>query len=396
MNARAQILTQNRWGFIIFMSVMCSLSPFAMSFPVPAFPGMAVQFDKPVAQIQLLISVFVIGLGVAQPIHGMIADRVGRRPVLIAGFSLFVFASIASVITTSWTALVICRFLQAVGVSAGTVISRAIINDIQPRDEAAVTLSYISMAMGVGPILAPIFGGILDSSFGWRSIFFACAVTGLIIWVMAVMRLPETRPANTEIRNIFRDYRRLLTSPKFVGYTLMFGFGQGVFFAFLPFAPDYFDVVLQRETSVFVTSWVFLSVAFIIGSAIGTQLTRRIGMDSAIFLASVWMFIAMGLMFAVYSIFGGGAIAVTVSLMAVLLGTGLICPLALAGSISVDARIGATAAGLSSSLGLILGGMFSIVSGKLYDQTLWPFLGLAFIAVLGNFMAVLLTRRRET
>ena len=395
MNARALKLTQNRWGFIAFMSVMCALSPFAMSFLVPSFPGMAEQFDRPVGDIQFLISVFLIGLGIAQPIHGMIADRIGRRPVLLFGFAIFVVASLASVVTTSWNALVFCRFLQAVGVSAGTVTSRAIVNDIQPREDAAVTLSYISIAMGVGPILAPIFGGLLDVNFGWRSIFIACAITGLGILALAVLNLPETKPANTEPRNIFHDYRKLLSNPQFIGYTLMFGFGQGVFFAFLPFAPDYFENVLGYGTSIFVACWVGLSLAFMAGSLLGTRLTKRIGMDKAIFHASLWMIFALGVMVFSYAIFGDGAVVVTLPLMLALIGTGLICPLSLAGSISVDSKIGATAAGLSSSLGLILGGLFSVISGKLYDQTLWPFMCLAAIAIFGNFIAVKITKRGE-
>lgn len=392
MNARTLKLTQNRWGFIAFMSVICALSPFAMSFLVPAFPGMAEQFDRPVGDIQFLISVFLIGLGVAQPIHGMIADRIGRRPVLLFGFAIFVVASFASAITISWNALVICRFLQAVGVSAGTVTSRAIVNDIQTREEAAVTLSYISIAMGVGPILAPIFGGVLDVNFGWRSIFIACAITGVAILTMASANLPETKPVNTEPHNVIRDYRQLLGNPQFIGYTLMFGFGQGVFFAFLPFAPDYFENVLGQGTSVFVTCWVGLSLAYMAGSLLGTRLTKRIGMDGAILRASLWMVFALGLMIVIYALMGDGVGVVTLPLMVALIGTGLITPLSLAGSISVDGKIGATAAGLSSSLGLILGGLFSVVSGKLYDQTLWPFMALAAVAVFGNLVAVGITR----
>ena len=393
MTAHMNTLTQNRWGFIIFMSVMCSLSPFAMSFLVPAFPNMAVQFDKPVADIQFLISVFLIGLGVAQPLHGIVSDRIGRRPVLIFGFSIFVIASLASVITTSWNALVLCRFLQAVGVSAGTVISRAIVNDVQSREDAAISLSYISIAMGVGPIISPIFGGVLDELYGWRSIFAACAVTGIVIWIMAVMRLPETKPANTEPRNLIKDYKQLLSSPQFIGYTLMFGFGQGVFFAYLPFAPDYFENVLGLGTSVFVASWIALSLAFMAGSLLGTRLTQRIGMDGAILWASLWLVVAVSFMAVGYWVWGDNPVTVTLSIMLALIGTGLICPLSLAGSISTNAKLGATAAGLSSSLGLILGGLFSVCAGKLYDETLWPYLALAAFSVVGNLLAVGLTRR---
>lgn len=392
LGAKAHSLTQNRWGFVLFMSVMCSLSPFAMSFLVPAFPNMATEFDKPVGDIQLLISVFLIGLGVAQPVLGMVADRIGRRPVLIGGFTLFVIASLASVITSSWTALVICRFVQAVGVSAGTVTSRAIVNDVQPREEAAITLSYISIAMGIGPIIAPIFGGALDSAFGWRAIFMGCAAAGVVIWVMAVLRLPETRPANKVPRNVIADYKTLFSSRAFIGYTLMFGFGQGVFFAYLPFAPDYFDTVLGQSTAVFVSCWIAMSLAFMVGSLLGARLTKRLGMDRTIWLASLWLLGAVAVMAGAYFIGGDNALVITIPLMLAMIGTGLICPLALAGSISANGQIGATAAGLSSAVGLILGGVFSVVSGKIYDGTLWPFIALAMVAVIGNLISAMMTK----
>lgn len=396
MNAKAASLVNNRWGFIAFMSVICALSPFAMSFLVPAFPRMAIEFGRPVADIQFLISVFLIGLGAAQPIHGILADRYGRRPVLLAGFIIFILASLASLLTTSWTAIVVCRFFQAVGVSAGTVTSRAIVNDIQPREEAAVTLSYISMAMGIGPIISPIFGGMLDSTFGWRSIFGGCLAAGVIIWIMAFARLPETRPKSKmgQKRNVLGDWRRLLTDPRFIGYTLLFGFGQGVFFAFLPFAPDYYENVLGHSTQYFVISWIALSLAFIAGSWIGTRLTRRFGMDKAILLASVWLIIAFAIFVVLYFTFGDTGVTVTIGIMLMMLGTGLICPLALAGSVSLDRELAATAAGLSSSIGLMLGGAFTVIGGMFYDGTLWPYAALAAAAIVGNLFSAMLTRLR--
>ena len=395
MNAQALRLTQNRWGFIAFMSVMCCLSPFAMSFLVPAFPSISDEFGKPVADIQFLISVFLIGLGVAQPIHGMLADRFGRRPVLLFGFALFTIASLISVMTTSWTALVWSRFFQAVGVSAGTVISRAIVNDVQPREEAAVSLAYISIAMGLGPIIAPIFGGIFDTQYGWRSIFLGCAFAGMVIWVLAILRLPETRPVSAESRNIKRDYGRLFRSPQFIGYTMLFGFGQGVFFAFLPIAPDYFESVLGRSTTFFVASWIVMSLAFMTGSLLGSRLTQRIGMDRTIFWGSIWLVFAGAVMIVIYATLGDNPYVATLTLAVALLGTGAICPLALAGSISLDPKLAATAAGLSSSLGLMLGGVFTVVAGIAYNETLWPFIALVIFAISGNLVAMMMTRLKS-
>lgn len=397
--APASALMQNRWGFILFMSAMCTLSPFAMSFIVPSFPGMADEFNKPVAEIQLMISAFLVGLGLAQPIHGLLADRYGRRPVLIAGFVIFLIASAASVMTASWMALVTCRFFQAVGVSAGTVTSRAIINDAQPRHEAAITLSYVSIAMGVGPILAPIFGGVLDQMFGWRSIFIGCAIAGVLILALAIPWLPETRPksgrAVKTLKATFSDYGRLLSSGPFLGYTVMFGAGQGLFFAFLPFAPDYFENVLGQSKTVFIVSWVALSLAFMTGSLMGTRFVKRFGMDTAIARASIWFLASTCLIALVFFIFGDGVVTAILPLMIALLGTGVICPLALTGSISFNPQMAGAASGLSSSIGLIIGGMFAVVSGVLYDGTLLPYVGLAILAALCNLFALKLTHNKN-
>lgn len=383
------------WGFVLLMAVMCSLSPFAMSFPVPAFPDLSAQFGKSVADIQFLISVFLIGLGLAQPIHGMLADRFGRRPVLLIGFGIFIASSLAICFITSWEALVGLRFLQAVGVSAGTVTSRAIVNDVQTRDEAAVTLSYISIAMGLGPIMAPVMGGVLTETVGWHSIFAVCAGVGFVVWIMALQKIPESRPQSTgskPVSVILTDYWTLLTSKAFLGYTFMFGFGQGIFFAFLPFAPDYFENVLGKATAVFVISWIGLSLAFMTGSFLGTRLVRRLGMEKTIRMASIWLLVAAMVLALTYRSLGDGVISATVPLMLMMLATGLICPLALTGSISFDPKLAGTASGLSSSLGLIIGGSFAVVSGKVYDGGLWPFVGLVTFAAIGNIMGMWMTQ----
>lgn len=378
------------------MSIMCALSPFAMSFLVPAFPAISREFGKSVADIQLLLSVFVIGLGVAQPVHGILADRFGRRPVLLVGFAVFVVASIASVMTTSWNALILCRFLQAVGVSVGTVTSRATINDVQSRDDAAVTLSYVSMAMGVGPIIAPVLGGLFDELLGWRMIFAGCAFAGLLILALAVYRLPETKPRDKAnpipIAATISNYGVLLKSPPFIGYTLMFGLGQGVFFAFLAIAPDYFENVLGVSTTIFVTAWLFLCVGFMTGSLLGTRLVKRHGMDKSMAMGAVAMVLALLVM--VFSIvyFGENIWSLVIPLFLAMLGSGVVCPLALTGSISAFPKIAGTASGLSSSVGLITGGSFAVFSGHLYDLSLMPYLGLAAIGILGNLLALGLTR----
>jgi len=383
------------FGFIALMSVICALSPFAMSLVVPSFPNMGRDFNIGVDQTQLMVSAFLLGLGLSQPIHGALADRYGRRPILLAGFAIFTLASLACFITESWSALVACRFLQAVGVSAGTVTSRAIINDVQPREQAAISLSYVSMAMGIGPIIAPVLGGIGDSLLGWRSLFAGCTIVGGLILLLAISRLKETRPEGPPrpLPDLMAGYKRCLTSPIFWGYTMMFGFGQGVFFAFLPIAPDYFEFVLQRSTSAFVASWIGLSLCFMAGSFAGTRLVKRFGMDRLLPWAAIYLILMAAVFVVWYFFLGDGIIAVIGPIGLSLIATGLICPIALTGSISAFSKNAGIAAGLSSAIGLVIGGLFSVIGGQLYNMTMWPIIALVGLAALGNLLGTYLSRR---
>lgn len=385
-------------GFIALMAIICSLSPFAMSLLVPAFPGLANEFSVDVAELQWLITAFLIGLGVAQPVHGALADRFGRRPVLLIGFFIFTLASLASLFVGDFFWLVLWRFVQAIGVSAGTVTSRTIINDVQDRERAAITLAYVSVAMGVGPIIAPVISGPLDLAFGWQSLYLLCVISGAVILFLAIVRLPETRPEmkTQSFSEVLSNYWYCLKNPAFLGFTAMFGFGQGIFFAFLPIAPDYFEIVLDYPRSVFIGSWVILSLAFMTGSFAGTRLTKKWGLDATLYRASLFLLVISAIWGAAFIVFGGNIYALIIPFILATFCTGLICPLALAGSISLFHKRAGTAAGLSSSLGLVLGGSFSLFSGLLYIGTLWPFYSLACVAILGNLLAVMLTKRNVT
>ena len=96
---------------------------------VPLIPLLSVTFDRNIGDLQYLISIYVMGLAISQPLVGMLADRIGKRPVLLTGFTLFVVSSVALMLATTLQQMIALRFLQAVGVGAGTVIARSMIRD---------------------------------------------------------------------------------------------------------------------------------------------------------------------------------------------------------------------------------------------------------------------------
>src|SRR5207253_6777381 len=138
-------------------------------------------------------SLYLMGLAAAQLVFGPLSDRFGRRPVVLAGLALAAFASMAAVFAANIASLVMARVAQSLGASSGQTIGRAIIRDLYDREHAASMIGLVTSVVVLMPMVAPLIGGILDTLFGWRSIFVFAAVLGLLVFIWAVIALPETR-----------------------------------------------------------------------------------------------------------------------------------------------------------------------------------------------------------
>ena len=186
------------WGFIILLGIASGLSAFGMASVVPALPTLSRALQADWSSVQFIVSAYLLGLGLFQPVQGLLCDRFGRRPVLLGGFTLFLAASLLASLATSLLQLVLARFLQAVGVSVATVVTRAIVRDSFEPEPAAVALSFITAVMGVAPVIAPVFGGLATEAVGWRGIFWLHAAMALLVVALLARVLRETRPADTE------------------------------------------------------------------------------------------------------------------------------------------------------------------------------------------------------
>ena len=359
------------------LGVASGISPFGMAIAIPTLESFAQLYQAPYSTVQFIISAYLLGLASSMPLVGFLSDKIGRRPVLLSGLVLFVAASIVCSTTDSLNSLIFWRIIQGVGASVGSVMSRAIIRDTNNASETARSLSRVTAIMGISPMIAPVIGGIGYQIFGSpNGIFIITAAIGVVVLIAILLKLPETRKVElTESTNRepwSEKYRYLLGSKVFVGSSLIYAFTTGAFFAILAVASTVFYNDLGIDSAGFGFVWSCLTILYTISAFMGGNLSSKYGLMKVL-LAGVVLNLMAGIVFYfLVKALDVTLISVIVPLIILFFAHGFIVPMALAKAVSARPEIAGSSSGLSSALGLVIGGMFSVLSGLVFDGRLLP------------------------
>ncbi len=155
----AQLWRAPMWALAFLLALLSMLAPFAVDTYLPAFAGIAQTLDASALQMQQTLSSYLFGYAFMNLFHGALSDRVGRRPVILAGTALFALASAGCALSESIGSLLAFRTLQGMSTGAGVVVSRAMIRDMFPPAQAQKVMSQVTIYFGIAPAVAPIIGG---------------------------------------------------------------------------------------------------------------------------------------------------------------------------------------------------------------------------------------------
>jgi len=201
--------------FVIVLGCLTGIGAVGIDMSLPSIPDMVRDLATTMATGQQIVGVFVAGVALGQLPAGLVSDRVGRMPVILAGVGLFTLAGLVTSITTDMSLMLVARFVQGIGASVGVVVSRAIVRDISSGREAARLLSVMVMIFTAAPMLAPVAGSYLVGALGWRAPFAAITLIGALLFVAVATSLHETRRPNRE-HHIFRQLT--LSLREFMGH----------------------------------------------------------------------------------------------------------------------------------------------------------------------------------
>lgn len=233
--------TSKAYAFLVFYLVLLSaLGSFVNDMFTPAMPAMRRVFDCTVPTMQMGLTAGMIGLGLGQILLGPISDKYGRKPVLAFSIALFIVAAIVSVFSPSVHFFIWCRLFQGLGVSGAYFLARTIPADLYSGRPLAKIMALIGAINGFAPASAPVLGGVMSDSWGWRSIFIALAVMASIILLLAP-KMPESLPRahrNTgSLWQSFGGFKVLLRNKPFMLHSAFKGVSLGLLFAYISAAP---------------------------------------------------------------------------------------------------------------------------------------------------------------
>ncbi len=253
---------------------------------VPSFPGMVAFFGATEAQVQLTMSLNFLGFCLAGLIHGPLSESFGRRRVMLVGSFIFLVGAIGSATAGSINTLIAWRFFQGTGAAAACVVVFAMVADVYSGEKASRLISMLNASLTAAMAAAPMLGGYLADSYGWRSAYTFVAVLCSICTVLLIAFLPETRAVEErepfDVRLIAKDYWRLLTSRSFMALTMVPVLLCAGYFAYVAGAVFFYVNYLEVPLREFTFHQGTVIAMFSIVSFVSGRINQAVGASNAV------------------------------------------------------------------------------------------------------------------
>ncbi len=300
----------NKTPLLLAMMIIAT-GQVGVSIYLPSLPLISQELGISSADVQLLVTLFLVGFGGSQLFYGPLSDALGRRPIFILGQGVYLVGTLLCfTMTDNFTALVLGRLLQGLGAGSASVLGRSVLRDSYSGYHLTKAMSYISITASILPILAPVIGGWIAWHFSWQWVFGFVLIYLISILVIGYFILPETlpyAPQKFSITQTLRDYAALIRNPQIIssaGLNWVSYLASLVSVSLLPFLlQDGFGLTAAEYGQ----TMIIPSAGLMMGSFLLNSLNKRWSINQLMSLALVIMTISgLWLLFASTSIFFTG------------------------------------------------------------------------------------------
>jgi DHA1 family bicyclomycin/chloramphenicol resistance-like MFS transporter len=270
----------------VALALMLGLQPVTTDLYLPALPTIQAELHASMHATQLTMAALLLSFGFGQLVAGPVADRFGRRPVLLSTLSVYLLASFAAVLADTIETLVVVRIVQGAVMAGVVVVARAMVRDLYEPHEGARIMSFGLSGLGIIAITSPLLGGWLAAHLGWRTTFIAAAAIALGTLVFVATQLPETvrqkNPQALHPRPLLASWRTVLRHPTFRAWASLSAATYGALFVFLAGSSFVYMRVLGLGAAQYGLALSTNSLAYLAGTFVCRRWLVRHGMVGAV------------------------------------------------------------------------------------------------------------------
>lgn len=349
-------------------------SPLGFNVTPALLPPIQTEFALGTDRMQWMVSLYSLTLGLGQLLGGPLADALGRRSVLLAGLAIFVAGSVAAALAPTYEALLAARLAQGLGACATLVVPRATVRDTHSGNDAARAMALVMLSLAFTPLLAPFFGALIETHFGWRAAFVACALVGAAIFAGALRLHAETLPRERRIPlkllPLAHGYVMVFRSWRFCAYATSFSLLNCTFIGLMVVGPPYFARAHGLSSNGIALAMLAAYLGFTFGNFAAARRVRRAGVDRLIAAGVLTCAIGCVLLFPALAL--GSLPFMLFALFLQALGTGFAFSPGIAGATATLPERAGTAAAMTGAIQLGGGAFFAFATGALDDGTFRP------------------------
>src|SRR5579862_3747576 len=232
---------RSHWGFALLLGALAMVSPFSIDTFFPSFHAIAAEFHLTPWEIQQTLSVYMVPLAFMSLIQGPLSDSLGRRPIIVTGLTLYTMASMGCAWSPNFATLLAVRAVQGMTAGVGTIVGRAVIRDLHEGPQAQRLMSLVVMIFAFAPAVAPVIGGWIHVTLGWRAVFAFMAIIGVALSLASYLKLPETHPQSKRVQlhvgQLARNAWDVMRNTEFLTLAVAMGANFAAIMTFIGAAP---------------------------------------------------------------------------------------------------------------------------------------------------------------
>ena len=279
----------------LIAALLAMIGPFSIDTYLPSFPDIEMEFGISRAILSQSLGVYLLAFAISTLFWGPLADRYGRRLVILISMSLYTLGSVACALAGSAEVFILMRVVQGLAASGGFIAGRAMIRDAHDAEEAHRAMSQVMLLFALSPAIAPVLGGWLHDQFGWRSVFWFLGIFGSLLILMGFLiseTLVHEQRRSIKPSTVMRVYFSAIMQPRFPALILCLALSFGGLFLYIAGAPTVIYNFLGLESDDF--GWLFIPIVagLMLGAAISGRLSHLWPMNRTISVGLLVMILA--------------------------------------------------------------------------------------------------------